>query len=269
MANSKAQHKKNIMNTKGMSSFAKYYDRMYHDKNYESDCKFIIRILKHYQNSKPKTILDLGCGTGNHSLILARKNFDVVGIDKSKTAIKIAKKKSKKYDYVNFFAEDMSGFFLNKKFDLCMSMFNSMCYLNKTDFSKTITNIKLHLKNKGLLIFDFWNGHAVVHIRPSVRIKDITVKNERIIRIATPKLNLSKRVCEINYHCIVISNNKIMDEFNDVHTHYYYFPNDLKNILGRRGFNVLGILPTNSSNFGKPSLNYKDNWSLTVVAKLT
>ena len=86
MSTSKTKHKKNLLNSKTMSSFAKYFDKIYHDKNYESECKFIIKILKHFQNSKSKTILDLGCGTGNHGLILARKNFGVVGIDKSKIA---------------------------------------------------------------------------------------------------------------------------------------------------------------------------------------
>ena len=260
MPKSKTAYKKNLLSSETMSSFAKYYDKMYYDKNYESECKFIIKILKQYQNSKSKQILDLGCGTGNHALILARKNFDVVGIDKSKIAIKIAKKKARQHDYsVKFFVENMPNFFFNKKFDVCISMFNSMCYLNNADFSKTINNVKRHLKSNGLLIFDFWNGSAVTHTEPSVRVKDITLKNERIIRIATPKLNLSRQICRMNYHCIVSSNNKIVDEFNEVHTHYYYFPNDLKNILTQHGFNVLKILPSNSSNFGRSSTIYKNN----------
>ena len=163
----------------------------------------------------------------------------------------------------------MTNFFFKKKFDVCLSMFSSMCYLNNTDFSKTINNVKRHLSSNGILIFEFWNGNAVIHIKPSIRIKKITLKNERIIRIATPKLNLSKQTCAIDYHCIVISNDKIADEFNEVHTMHYYFPNDLKNILKQHGFNVLKILPTNSSNFDKSSINYKNNWYLTIVAELT
>ena len=270
MSTIKTKHKKNLLNSETMSSFAKYFDKIYHDKNYESECRFIIKILNHYQNSKSKIILDLGCGTGNHSLILARKNFGVVGIDKSKIAIKIAKKKTMQSDHsVKFFVGNMTNFFFKKKFDVCLSMFSSMCYLNNTDFSKTINNVKRHLNSKGILIFDFWNGNAVTHIKPSVRVKKITLKNERIIRIATPKLNLTKQTCAIDYHCIVISNDKITDEFNEVHTMHYYFPNDLKNILKQHGFNVLKILPTNSSNFDKSSINYKNNWYLTIVAKLT
>ena len=115
MPKSKTSYKKNLLSSETMSSFAKYYDKMYYDKNYESECKFIIKILKHYQNSKSKQILDLGCGTGNHALILTRKNFDVVGIDKSETAIKIAKKKARQHDYsVKFFVENMPNFFLIK-----------------------------------------------------------------------------------------------------------------------------------------------------------
>ena len=59
MSTSKTKHKKNLLNSKTMSSFAKYFDKIYHDKNYESECKFIIKILSRYQNSNPKKSLIL------------------------------------------------------------------------------------------------------------------------------------------------------------------------------------------------------------------
>ena len=54
MSTIKTKHKKNLLNSETMSSFAKYFDKIYHDKNYESECKFIIKILNHYQNYKSK-----------------------------------------------------------------------------------------------------------------------------------------------------------------------------------------------------------------------
>lgn len=54
-----------------------------------------IAILNHFDITKIKRILDVGCGTGNYSIKLAKKDFEVVGVDISTEMLKIAMEKSK------------------------------------------------------------------------------------------------------------------------------------------------------------------------------
>ena len=75
---------------------AENYDEWYLTKvgrivdKLETECVFSLLSLP--ENSK---ILDVGCGTGNFSIKLAKKNFKIVGIDISKKMLNIARKKSK------------------------------------------------------------------------------------------------------------------------------------------------------------------------------
>ena len=74
------------------------------DKNYSVNLRFCIhkklyqrnefnkKILKKYfPNSK--SLLDLGCGTGQYSNLMTKLNLNVVGVDRSSSMLKIAKKK--------------------------------------------------------------------------------------------------------------------------------------------------------------------------------
>jgi len=57
--------------------------------NFESPPKELVKLVDSGKVKPCKTI-DLGCGTGNYAIYLASRGFDVIGIDISPTAIKIA-----------------------------------------------------------------------------------------------------------------------------------------------------------------------------------
>src|SRR5215510_14947253 len=65
------------------SEYADAYDYLYKDKNYSEECVLIDRLCQSYGNGTVRSILDLGCGTGNHVLALAEKGYKLVGVDRS------------------------------------------------------------------------------------------------------------------------------------------------------------------------------------------
>ena len=74
-------------------------DKLAWDKTFKKEGKVrekvqedMPKIAKLFKKNKAKRILDLGCGSGRHSVFLARNRFDVYGIDISKNGIRIAKK---------------------------------------------------------------------------------------------------------------------------------------------------------------------------------
>ena len=74
--------------------FARYYDRIYDGiVDYEGDVDFLERAFLRFRR-KPRTILDLGCGTGNHDLPLARRGYEVTGLDRSQAMLVQARKKA-------------------------------------------------------------------------------------------------------------------------------------------------------------------------------
>lgn len=84
--------------------YAGAYDDLYKDKNYERECDVMESIFGKFRGI-PRTILDLGCGTGGHAIIFAERGYKVVGIDRSSAMLKIARTKAKSYGLKIYFAE--------------------------------------------------------------------------------------------------------------------------------------------------------------------
>lgn len=63
------------------SEYAGAYDTLYKHKDYEAECDLIEGLLKLHGHEASKSILDLGCGTGNHAVILARRGYEVAGVE--------------------------------------------------------------------------------------------------------------------------------------------------------------------------------------------
>lgn len=156
-------------------SYAKYYDIIYADKDYEKECDFLEEIFRNYSKITPKTILDGGCGTGGHAIPLAKRGYEVTGVDLSEEMINIAKEKAKENGVnIDFRVMDLRELRLNKKFDVCILMFAVIDYIiNTKDLLKVFANIRETLKNDSLFIFDFWYGPAVLTILPTPRMKTL------------------------------------------------------------------------------------------------
>jgi ubiquinone/menaquinone biosynthesis C-methylase UbiE len=117
--------------------YAGVYDCLYQDKNYGRECDFVESVLSEYA-VKVKSILDLGCGTGGHSLILSERGYEVVGVDNSKQMLNIARKKAGDRNLlVKFIDSDIRNLNLQIKYDVVISMFAVMSYqITNEDISK-------------------------------------------------------------------------------------------------------------------------------------
>ncbi len=103
------------------SKYGEYYDVIYGMKNYDGECESLIGYFERFSEKKIKSILDVGCGTGNHSIRFAEKGYEVVGIDLSEVMINQAKDKARKKGLqVRFYVKDMRGFSLEKRFDAAL-----------------------------------------------------------------------------------------------------------------------------------------------------
>ena len=63
-------------------NLAASYDRLTNDVDYEATVAFYEEILKR-EGLAPRTVVDMACGTGSVSEILARKGYEVTGVDLS------------------------------------------------------------------------------------------------------------------------------------------------------------------------------------------
>ncbi|MDP3028836.1 MAG: class I SAM-dependent methyltransferase [Deltaproteobacteria bacterium] len=72
------------------SNYARYYDLLYRDKDYAAEAEYVAGLIRKFHPSA-ESILELGSGTGKHALLLARKGFEVHGVELSEEMINIAR----------------------------------------------------------------------------------------------------------------------------------------------------------------------------------
>lgn len=229
------------------SGYANAYDTLYHDKDYSGECDMIEGILGRYGESPTRSIIDLGCGTGNHTIPLSERGYEVLGVDCSQEMIDTAKMKAKSKNIsCSFHLADIRQLDLKRKFDTVIMMFAVLGYqLENTDVLAALKTARRHLNPDGLLIFDVWYGPTVLAQRPTDRIKIISTPNNRIIRAASGDLNVRHHTCTIHYRLWQMDGNILTAETEEEHRMRFVFPQELKLFTRIAGFKFkhLGSFP--------------------------
>lgn len=211
-------------------SYANFYDLLYRDKDYPAEVDFIEALFKKYANGTVKTVLDMGCGTGGHALLLAERGYSVTGVDRSEAMLSIAEEKARKVNgSAEFFHADIRDFDLNKEFDVVISMFAVMGYqTTNEDFERALLSAGKHLRKGGLFIFDVWFGPAVISQKPGDRVKIIENDDERIIRMTRSSIDIMKHTVDVNFNVMKIRDNKIYEPVDETHRMRFFFPMELE-----------------------------------------
>ena len=132
---------------------ARYYDFIYHWKDYKKESAELLTLIQRYKKSGGKSLLEVGCGTGHH-LSYLKKYFDCVGMDVNKDILSVARKKNKG---VTFKQADMITMDFGKRFDVITSLFSGIGYVKTYhNLRKTIKNMAEHLVEGGVLLIEPW-----------------------------------------------------------------------------------------------------------------
>jgi ubiquinone/menaquinone biosynthesis C-methylase UbiE len=245
--------------------YADAYDSLYQDKDYKKECDFIEAIFKK-NKQKPKTILDLGCGTGGHALLLAKPGYEVVGIDRSEHMLKGAREKAKDQGLkIQFIKGDITNIDLKRKFDAVISMFAVMGYqITNKALHNACRTAHSHLKKNGIFIFDCWNGLAVLTEKPGIRVKEMQVsKNEKLVRFTEPVVRYLDHVVETRFKVWKMKDNSLVRETNEAHFMRFLFPQEIRYFLETAGFKNIEMCPFLDLN---RELTEHD-WNMCVIAR--
>lgn len=164
---------------------AKYYDVFYAWKDYAKESRVLVRLIERYKNSPGNSLLDVGCGTGQHIKHL-RKKFDCVGVDASDAMLEQARRNVKG---VEFTRGDMEDFDLGRGFDVVLCLFSAVGYVRTyTRLARTLRNFAKHLRPGGVVIIEPWfaksawnAGHVHVLAQGSDDLKVVRVDYASII----------------------------------------------------------------------------------------
>jgi SAM-dependent methyltransferase len=245
--------------------YSDYYDRIYHDKDYQEECNFLKRVFDTYGEGKVRTVLDVGCGTGSHALILSAMGYDVTGIDFSEKMLRIAVNKAREQKkQINFLQGDIRHLDLRHKFDAVVAMFNVLGYLTTNrDIENALGSIRRHLIPGGLFTGDAWFGPAVLKEKPGEREKIVEQESGRIVRYARPVLDPLRQTVEVNYTVSEVKDGKETAKVEESHLIRFFFYQELCGFLEGNGMEVLKICP-----FLKPEKQLDEHcWNISVIGR--
>lgn len=243
--------------------YAKAYDYLYQDKDYKEETDFIEGIFEKH-SAKIKTVLDLGCGTGGHALILAESGYEIAGVDRSAEMVAIAEKKAEHIGLkVGFHESSIQDLDLHKEFDAVISMFAVMGYqIDNNELALACKTARQHLKPDGVFIFDAWNGMAVMSDPPTQRVKEVNIGDERIIRITDPRVDIMSHTVDVNFNVLKFRGDRLISETEESHKMRFLFPQEIKYFLEVAGFRDIQFCP-----FLKPGRQLQaQDWDMTVIA---
>jgi len=248
-------------------NYSRYYNLFYKDKDYKGEAGFIHDLIQKYSPSA-KSILDLGCGTGRHDLLLAEKGYAITGVDMSKEMIAVARQTIEKASAAkgnppSFHNGDIRTFRVDKKFEAAISLFHVMSYqTTNEDFFSALKTAKAHLAPGGIFVFDFWYGPAVLTDRPVVRIKKMEDDQIQIIRIAEPVMHANKNLVDVNYAVWIKDKSSLQtEEIRETHNMRYWFLPEIEHLIKEAGFEIL-----NKGEWMTGKQPGFDTWGVYVVA---
>ena len=146
---------KNAYNTSAYGSFAYVYDIFMDNVPYKEWGKYLKSLLEE-QGISDGLMLELGCGTGSLTEILADAGYDMIGVDLSADMLDIAmEKREQSGNNILYLLQDMREFELYGTVRAVVSICDSMNYLPcEEDFLQTLKLVNNYLDPKGMFIFD-------------------------------------------------------------------------------------------------------------------
>ena len=136
-------------------NLAASYDRLTNDVDYEATVEFYMEILRR-EGLSPRTVVDLACGTGSVTEILARKGYRVTGVDMSEEMLTEAAMKTMDMEMPPMYScQLLQNLRLPRGVDMAVCALDSLDYiLDPADCKEAIRRAYKALNPGGIFIFD-------------------------------------------------------------------------------------------------------------------
>lgn len=137
------------------ASFARYYDGLTKNVEYTKRADYLCRLLEKWEH-EPGLTLDLACGTGTLTVELAKRGFDIYGVDGSMEMLSEAQQKAADAEVdLLFLCQQMQRLDLYGTIDTVFCMLDSVNHLtNEKDVAKTFQRVSLFMNPGALFVFD-------------------------------------------------------------------------------------------------------------------
>ncbi len=241
------------------------YGMKYDNENFTQgtigECDFIEKEINY---NKAARILDIGCGTGRHSIELSRRGYAITGVDLSESLLKRAKEKASKHNLqIVFQKHDARELPFLSEFDLVIMLCEGAFPLMETDEMnfQILRNASNALKSKGKLIFTTLNGlfplfHSVKEFLSSAT-KDgnATYSNNSFDLMTFRDHNTTHVEDDLGNKKELACNER------------YYVPSEITWLLKTLNFKTIDIFGASLGNFTRSDKLSTEDYEMLVIAE--
>ncbi len=225
------------MNSQVYNEFlSKNYDDFYTSKkNYPQEAATLLEIFTTFNLSTNSSIIDIGCGTGEHAIAIAKKGYSIKGIDISEHMIKMANQKLSPLNNLLFSCQSIQN--EKEKFNFAYSLFNVINCLESESILKTFLSSTANaLLPGGIYIFDCWRTETILLSPPREIHDSITTPSSLIKRTVVPTF-LSENMQYLLHYTYDFGNKK--EEIT--HRIKLFTADGIKTIIEESCFKILKI----------------------------
>ena len=240
------------------------YGEKYDNENFThgtiGECDFIEKELSYNKSLK---ILDVGCGTGRHSIELTKRGYRITGIDLSESLLARAREKAEKQKLtIEFLTCDARKLPFENEFDAAIMLCEGGFPLMETDEMNfdILRNVARSLKENSKFIFTTLNGLFPLYNSVEKFCAADSKEGNATYRSNTFDL-MTFRDYNITESTDDLGNKKIL-ECNE----RYYVPSEISWLLKSLGFNEIEIFGAKLGEFSRNHKLTTEDFEMLVTA---
>jgi 2-polyprenyl-3-methyl-5-hydroxy-6-metoxy-1,4-benzoquinol methylase len=242
-------------------NYGNKYDKEVFVHGTVGECDFIEKEINYDKNLK---IIDIGCGTGRHSIELTKRGYNITGVDLSESQLKKAKEKAKEQSIeIVFEKHDARNLPFKDEFDLAIMLCEGGFSLMETDEMnfEILKNATKALKDTGKFIFTTLNGlfplfHSVNEFYESAKKEGRSHCKECSFDLMTFR----------DHNTVVFeddSDNKKELKCNE----RYYVPSEITWLLKTLGYKKIDIFGAKLGDFSRNNKLTIDDFEMLIIVE--
>ncbi|MBQ8552246.1 MAG: class I SAM-dependent methyltransferase [Clostridia bacterium] len=247
------------------TSLAPVYDRLNSEIDYEGWADHIEAQFRSYAKKQPESVLDLACGTGAMTVILARRGYDMTGIDLSEDMLAVARDRCDRERFshsVLLIRQDMSEFELYGTVDAIVCCLDSLNYLTKIDdLRRTLLHVHNYLEPDGLFVFDM---NAPAKFCRVYGQNSYILEDDGVLCAWQNDYNAKTKLCDFYLSIFTENENGTWQRYDEIQRERCYSLRTVKKLLSECGFELCSL----SAGFDGSEVNEDtERWYFTARAK--
>ncbi len=229
-------------------ALAASYDRLTNDVDYRAVVDFYREILQK-EDLRPRTAVDLACGTGSVSLLLAEAGLRVTGVDMSEEMLTVAyDKASAMADPPGFICQKLQELCLPRGVDLAVCALDSIDYiLDPKDCAEAILRVYKALNPGGIFIFDVNTPQKLRNMDGQVFLDE----DDDVYCVWRGEFDEKTNICSYGMDLFQRQGEMWARSFEE-HKEYAYTADELVSYLKQAGFTAIRVFGDRSFEPPKP-----------------